>query len=271
MFSKAMKKLINLTLKEREKIEVTASVVLYNENLEELRKTVNCFLSVPLEKRLFLIDNTADKKFQNTFKQVDIVYIAVGKNIGFGSGHNIILNRIKGFSKFHLVLNPDVLFHSNTLLSLIRTLEGLKEAAMIAPKVRFPNGAHQFTCRRYPLVTELLARRFPFFKILFKATVLNGVYSDRNLTKPFFVEYITGCFQLYKTEDFVQLRGFDERYFLYMEDVDICKKMDVLGMKKIYYPQEEIVHVLKQGSSKSIKLLIRHISSIIKYFLKWGF
>ena len=56
-----------------------------------------------------------------------------------------------------------------------------------------------------------------------------------------------------------------------MEDVDICRKIDALGKKKLYYPREEITHVLKQGSSKSINLFFRHISSAIKYFLKWGF
>ena len=56
-----------------------------------------------------------------------------------------------------------------------------------------------------------------------------------------------------------------------MEDVDICRKIDALGKKKLYFPQEEIVHVLKQGSSKNLKLFFRHTSSAIKYFLKWGF
>jgi GT2 family glycosyltransferase len=55
-----------------------------------------------------------------------------------------------------------------------------------------------------------------------------------------------------------------------MEDVDICKKIDALGKKKLYYPKEEIIHVLKQGSSKNIHLFFRHTSSAIKYFLKWG-
>ena len=55
-----------------------------------------------------------------------------------------------------------------------------------------------------------------------------------------------------------------------MEDVDICKKIDALEKKKLYYPKEEIIHVLKQGSSKNLKLFFRHTSSAKKYFLKWG-
>jgi len=142
---------------------------------------------------------------------------------------------------------------------------------MIAPKVLFPDGRHQYSCRRYPTVSELLARRFTFLKSIFKKQIFKGTYRDKDLNQPFFAEYITGCFHLYKTKDFVKIKGFDERYFLYMEDVDICRKIDALGKKKLYFPQEEIVHVLKQGSSKNLKLFFRHTSSAIKYFLKWGF
>jgi hypothetical protein len=54
-----------------------------------------------------------------------------------------------------------------------------------------------------------------------------------------------------------------------MEDVDICKKIDATGRLKMYYPTEEIKHVLKKGSEKSIKLFFRHTFSIVKYFRKW--
>ena len=55
-----------------------------------------------------------------------------------------------------------------------------------------------------------------------------------------------------------------------MEDVDICKKIDTIGKKKLYYPKEEIIHILKRGSLKNLTLFFRHSSSAIKYFLKWG-
>lgn len=255
----------------REKLEITASIVLYNEDLEELTKTINSFLSVPSEKKLYLIDNTIEKRFKNIFQDKRIDYIAVGNNIGFGAGHNVILNKIKNQSQFHLILNPDVQFKSTLIPNLIAELKKDKTLAMIAPKVLFPNGEHQYSCRRYPRFMELIARRFKFLKPLFKSTVFKGKYQDKDLSIPFYAEYLAGCFHLYKTTDFVQLNGFDERYFLYMEDVDICKKIDEMGKKKLYYPKEEIKHVLKQGSSKNIKLLLRHSFSAFKYFLKWGF
>tara|TARA_B100000809_G_scaffold243589_1_gene268713 strand:- start:277 stop:1047 length:771 start_codon:yes stop_codon:yes gene_type:complete len=254
----------------KEKLDITASIVLYNENLEELTKTINCFLGVPLTKRLYLIDNTEKKLFKNIFKQREIEYIAVGENIGFGAGHNFVLDKIRNNSNFHLILNPDVVFQKAVIPNLILELKKDQNVAMIAPKVLFPNGEHQYSCRRYPNVLELLARRFSFLKSIFTSTVFKGQYKDKDLNSSFFAEFITGCFHLYKTDDFVRLKGFDERYFLYMEDVDICRKIDDCGKKKVYYPQEEIIHVLKKGSSKTIKLFFRHALSAIKYFLKWG-
>jgi GT2 family glycosyltransferase len=255
----------------KEKLDITASIVLYNENFDELKKTVNCFLKTPLKKKLYLIDNTKKSLFKNVFNHDEIEYIPMSKNIGFGTGHNIVLNIINNISKFHLILNPDVSFEKEVIINLISVLNKNKDLAMIAPRVLFPNKKHQYSCRRYPTVFELFARRFTFLKPFLKLVIYKGTYRDKNLDEPFFADYITGCFHLYWTHDFISLNGFDERYFLYMEDVDICRKIDAIGKKKLYYPDEEIIHVLKQGSSRNIKLFLRHTSSAIKYFLKWGF
>ena len=159
-----------------EKLDITVSIVLYNENIEELTKTINCFLSIPLKKKLYLVDNTPKKIFNNLFLQNEVEYIAVGKNIGFGSGHNIVLDKIDKSSRFHLVLNPDVFFKPTVILNLIKELANNKEVAMIAPKVLFPDGRHQYSCRRYPSVSELIARRFSLLKPFFKSVILNSAF-----------------------------------------------------------------------------------------------
>ena len=76
---------------------------------------------------------------------------------------------------------------------------------------------------------------------------------------------------LFKTQGFKDLKGFDERYFLYMEDADLCKKISKNDKKALYYPKVEIIHHHQKGSSKNIKLFFYHVTSAIKYFLKWGF
>ena len=250
---------------------ITVSIVLYKEDVKELQKAINSVLNNKDVKKLYLIDNSPTNIIESHFIQKEIEYIFVGKNLGFGAGHNLILDKIKNLSEYHLILNPDASFNPEILNELVNQLEENKELTLIAPKVLFPNGNFQNSCRRYPKFSEMFFRRFPLSKKLSKSIVGKGIYSDKNLQESFYAEYMTGCFHLYKTEDFIALNGFDERYFLYMEDVDICRKIDKLGKKKMYYPNVAIEHVLKQKSANDTLLFIRHIISMIKYYKKWGF
>jgi GT2 family glycosyltransferase len=244
---------------------VTASVVLFNENLQTLKKTVDSFLETPLEKKLFLIDNSPTNRLEKYFKHPAIEYIFVGKNIGFGVAHNIILDKIN--SEFHLILNPDVVFSSDVILALITELSKSTDVSFITPKVLFPNKENQYVCRKHPTFFNLINRKSK----ISKNQTLKNEYRNQDLERSFCPEFIHGCFMLFKTADFKYLGGFDERYFLYMEDADICRRIDLTGRKKLYYPGVQITHQYRRGSSKSVKLFFYHLSSALKYFLKWGF
>ncbi len=254
----------------KEKKVITATIVLYNEDINELSKTIDSFLNTSISKKLFLVDNSPTDQLKIVANHPDIEYIFNEKNVGFGAGHNRIINSIKNTSTYHLVLNPDVTFDTKVIPNLIKEIERQDVIALIAPKVIFPDGEHQYTCRKYPTFLELVVRRISLLKNVFSTWIRKGEYKDRDLTKSFYPDFVQGCFMLFRTADFVQINGFDERYFLYMEDVDICKKIDGINKKKIYYPNEEVVHVLKKGSSKSIKLFFKHLSSSLKYFKKWN-
>lgn len=250
---------------DKNKRYISATIVLYKENESILKKTIASFLAIDMPKKLFLVDNSPTDKLRDVAIHADVEYIFVKKNIGFGAGHNKVINFIKSISDFHLVLNPDVFFNGDIITKLIEQLAKEEKIAMIAPKVLFPNKEHQYTARKYPNFSDLVIRRLN----ILGNRIHEHEYRNNDLSSPMFVEYLTGCFQLYKTADFVAINGFDERYFLYMEDVDICKKIDALGKKKMYYPYVSIMHVLKQGSSKDFKLFYYHLSSAMKYFFKW--
>ena len=153
----------------KENFDITCSIVVYKEDLEDLYRTIESFLSIKLKKHIYLIDNTPTNFYSYVFNGNDITYISNNHNTGFGSGHNLILDKIKNISKYHLILNPDVYFKENIIHNLIDILNEDKNVSMIAPKVLFPNGEHQYSCRRYPTVSEMLARRFSFLKPLFKS------------------------------------------------------------------------------------------------------
>lgn len=261
MFLKERKTHISLT----EKINISATIVLYNEDVKTLKKTIDSFLQTPLSKKLFLIDNSPTNSLKSVANHPDITYIYNNKNIGFGRANNLVINKIKSKSIYHLVLNPDVFFTPDVIPNLIKELRKNEELAMIAPKVEYPDGKNQFNCRRFPTFFDLIIRRLK----IFKKHIKKQEYQNINLSESFFPDAIHGCFMLFKTNDFVRLQGFDERYFLYMEDIDICKKIKESNKKILFFPKEKITHLHRKGSEKKIKLLLYHLSSAIKYFIKW--
>ena len=248
-----------------QRVRITAAIVLYKENINEVTETIESFLQVPISKQLILIDNSPTDILKNEFMHPEITYLFVGKNIGFGSAHNLILNSIN--SEFHLILNPDVVFSPEVIPTLITVLEEEENVSFVTPKVRYPNKELQKVCRKHPTLLGLLKRRLRPFK---KGGISNE-YEGQDLEKARYPDFIHGCFMLFKTVDFQNLKGFDMRYFLYFEDADICRKIDNTGKRKLFYPKVEITHQYRRGSSKSLKLFLWHTSSAVKYFLKWGF
>lgn len=246
---------------------ITASIVIYKEDYETLNTAINSFLQHPFSKKIYVVDNSPTDWMYNKIKGDRIEYYFSGSNLGFGRGHNKILEHIKNESDYHLILNPDVKFESKILEKLIFELQNNHELSMISPKVLYQNHQLQYTARKFPSIVELFCR---FFGI-FKSYTSKSEYKNQNLEKSFYPDFIQGSFMLFKTKDLIYLNGFDERYFLYMEDVDLCKKIYQSGKKILYEPSVEITHTFGRGSSKNIRLFFIHIFSMIKYFMKWGF
>lgn len=250
-----------------DKIDISASIVIYKEDIQVLLKTVKCFLKTPLQKHLYIIDNSPTNVTSTLFDSNEITYIYLDSNVGFGSAHNLIVERIKEKSRFHLILNPDVAFQPQVLPSLLNEFERNDDIAMVSPKVVYPNGEDQYTCRKHPSFLELVSRRMR----IFKKFTQNQEYRNQSLSEAFYPEFIHGCFSLFKTIDFVEIGGYDPQYFLYMEDADICRTLEKNNKKVLYCPSQTVQHMHRRGSSNNSLLFYHHLMSAIKYFKKWGF
>lgn len=242
------------------KKQFTCSIVIYKNDLSVLNKTIECVVNSNSFGHLFLIDNSPTNILEDSFEKSNITYLFVGKNVGFGRAHNLILNKIKDYN-YHLVLNPDVCFKIKVVENLINVLSNNNELALVAPKILYPDYSYQISCRKYPTLFQLILRRLGINN--------SSYYSVQELSKPIYVDFIHGSFLLFKTNDLIKINGFDERYFMYVEDIDICKKIDTINKKKLYYPLEFIYHGFEKGSAKKINLFFYHITSIFKYFCKW--
>ena len=250
---------------------VSASIVLYKSSTET-RKSILDFLNTNLLVQLFLVDNSPTSQLENELADLlidkRVTYIFNNKNLGYGAGHNVAIRQILNISTYHLVLNPDVSFEKGTIEKLVDFAEKNTGIGLLTPKVLYPNGTVQHVCKLLPTPFDLLFRRFlpiSFTKKRMEIFELHKSGYDRIFQAP----YIHGCFMFIRTAALKKVGLFDERFFMYPEDIDLTRRIHQ-HYKTVFYPEVEIVHAHARESYKSFKLLYIHIINMIKYFNKWG-
>jgi GT2 family glycosyltransferase len=175
---------------------------------------------------------------------------------------------LKAGAKYHVVLNPDLEFESRIIDKIAEFMDTDDAIAQVMPKVLNPQGEIQYLCKLLPSPADLLFKRFLPRKYVERILIRYQLkFTDYN--KLMNVPYLSGCFMFFRTAAFNTAGLFDERFFMYPEDIDITRRMHKI-YKTIYYPKVSIVHAHKAESYKSIKMLKIHIINIIKYFNKWG-
>ncbi len=243
---------------------VSIGIVSYNNQ----KKIINAVSSIikhtkNLNYKLFIFDNNSTDNTKSEMKNLDqnVLFIENGKNLGFGKAHNLAIPLIE--SKYHAIVNPDIILNDDSLSKIIEYMENNPDVVLAVPKILFPDGTEQKLPKLKPKLIYLLARRTPFFKSKAKEYTME----DIKITEPFEIDQCTGCFMVIKTDVFKALGGFDERFFMYMEDADLTLRAKEYG-KTMYLPQFSVIHEWERSSSKSLKYLMIHINSMIKFLWK---
>ena len=255
--------------------DLTISIVTYNTNKEELLKVLKCLEKIKVNKRIFISDNSENQDIKKVIEDLNsnqIEYIFNNSNKGFGAGHNVIINKLLNKeldSKYHLVMNSDVYFEEDVVEKLLGYMSNHEKIGQIGPRITGKDGTLTYSCKLFPTPLNLIMRRFiPLKKIVEK---MDYDYEMRWYNYKDIVEgaLLSGCFMLLRTEVFEKVGKFDEKYFMYLEDYDFCRR---IGEKYevIYYPKVEIMHKHAKSSYKSRKMLLIHIKSALTYFNKWG-
>ena len=250
---------------------ISASIVLYKSD-HLARKTILDFLNTEMPVLLFLIDNSPTDQLKiglsDLIADKRVCYIFNNKNIGFGAAHNIAMRQVFDNSFYHLVLNPDIFFEPGTLEKLFRFAERDKEIGLVVPKVVYPNGDIQFVCKLLPTPFDLIIRRF-LPNYLVKKRKASFELQQSGYDKLFEAPYMHGCFMFLRTEVLKKVGFFDERFFMYPEDIDLTRRIHQ-HYKTVFFPDAKVVHVHARGSYKNVWLFFIHIQNMIKYFNKWG-
>ena len=196
--------------------------------------------------------------------------INTGKNLGFGAAQHIAFKRFPK-STYHLVLNPDVQFGHKVLEGLVTFLEFNRSVGFIMPRVVYPNVSPQHLCKRLPTPFDIVSRRlFPgLLQRLFRSRMSSFELHEMDMNKVLSVPYLSGCFMLLRGKALQEVGLFDERFFMYFEDIDLTRRINQ-RYNTVYYPYASIMHWHEKGSYKSAWLLFCGIQSAIRYFNKWG-
>jgi GT2 family glycosyltransferase len=251
------------------KTMTTASIVTYKTNPDELKKVLTCAINSIIDT-VYVVDNSpADElKTVSNFSE-KIRYIFNGANLGYGKAHNIaIRHAIEKEAKYHVVINPDIYFDEGAIESLSDFMDGNDDVGQVMPKIIYPDGEIQYLCKLLPTPGNLFGRRFLFAK---KSNKINRQYElrDTKYDKLMEIPSLSGCFMFMRIDTLLKTGGFDERYFMYLEDVDLCRRIGKVS-KTCFFPLVYVVHEYNKGSYKNKDLLKYHIVSAIKYFNKWG-
>lgn len=248
---------------------ITASLVLYQSAPDQFEGAIQSFLDAAPDGLLLISDNSPDPIHHQLFEHPRIRYKFNQANLGFGKGHNQTIQALPPESELHLLLNPDVRFSRDVLPALAQLMRHDLSIGAAMPRIAYPDGSLQRLCKLLPTPLDLLIRRFiPFPWVRHK---INERYELHGLPQDAIVEVptLSGCFMLVRTELFKMLGGFDERYFLYMEDVDLVRRIGDHA-RTVYVPGVTVMHKYGKGSYCDCKLLSYHLYSALKYFNKWG-
>ncbi len=248
---------------------ITASIVAYHTSVDELTRLLDCVIRSSVEV-LYLIDHSSDDSLGNLAQLSDKIVYIHSENLGYGHGHNIGLRKaFEMDSQYHVVINPDIFWTDRVIESLTVFMDEHVDCGLVMPKILYPNGELQYLCKLLPTPMNLFGRRFlPFRKLqarMDERFELHFSGYDHVMEVP----SLSGCFMFLRVDVLRQVGLFDERYFMYAEDLDLCRRIGEVS-KTMYYPGVSVYHAYEKGSYKNRKLLKYHINSVVKYFNKWG-
>lgn len=253
------------------RIKISYCIVTYN-NVGKINEVISNIESVSKNfiYEIFLVDNgssdgTLEKVRENIARNPNIKLIRPSKNLGFGGGHNQVIPLLS--SDYHVVINPDVIISPGQIEIMLRYMEANSEVGLLSPLILNPDGSIQKLYKYNPSVFDM-GIRFMSPKV-FRKRQQWFVHENSGYNTIGNIEHASGAFMFFRTSIFRQIAGFDERYFMYMEDADITRKVNLIS-RAVFLPFANVTHEWQRQSHKNIRFMFYTLSSMVKYFNKWG-
>ncbi|MDH7487168.1 MAG: glycosyltransferase family 2 protein [Anaerolineae bacterium] len=260
---------------------IDLSIIIVNWNVRELLR--RCLTSIVeasiagtepgtrnLELETIVVDNASSdgslEMLQAEFPWVRL--IANERNVGFTRANNQGLALSRG--RYVLFLNPDTEIVGDALPTMVRTMEARPTVGALGPQLRYPDGTVQSSRRRFPTLTTAF----------FESTLLAQWWPENPWARRYRlaerpddleqeVDWLVGACLLVRREALEQVGGFDEGFFMYSEEMDLCRRLRAAGWRVVYLPSAQVIH--HEGRSSEQVVPERHLhfqTSKVRYFRK---
>jgi GT2 family glycosyltransferase len=250
------------------------SIIIVNYNSGSYLKS--CIASVKKYSpkcayEIIVVDNGSRKgdigDLQEVYPEVGIVLNS--KNEGFARANNQAVSKSRG--KYLLLLNPDTLVLDKSLDGLLQFMEENSDAGAAGPTLLYPDGTRQPSCRRFPTPMNVFFGRNSLLTHWFPGNRFTQSYLRLDLDgcEEEEVDWVTGACMIIRRDTFQNVGGFDETFFLYVEDADLCYRLLKNGWKVFFVPEAQVIHQygasVKSSKRQSMK---EHNLGMYRFFLK---
>lgn len=246
---------------------VAVSLVLYNTPHLEVNRCIELILLSELVEVVYVVDNSPNRT-EGFCSYEKVIYIHTAKNVGYGRAHNLAINHCKNDADYHLVMNTDIHFDISVLSSLTSIMAKNPNIGLVTPNILDVNNVDARNMKYCPSAIQLIARLlpdWPFVVGVKDSLIVKYPENGRFILVP----YVSGSFMFFNARSLKEIDCFDERFFMYPEDIDISRRMiekfDVVCVRDLF-----VTHEHRAESKKSFKMFTIHAFNMIKYFNKWG-
>lgn len=258
------------------------SIVIVNYRSKGL--TLNCIKSIKeadwtgLSYEIIVVDNNSFDHVGDilAWQYPEVKFIQADDNIGMGAGNNLGIAKAQG--KYIVVMNPDTIAMSDTFKKLYDYMEANKQVGVVGPKQFNPDKTVQVSCYRWHGILTPIWRR-TFLGVRFGVQDMKRfMMSDFDRQSIREVDWLLGSFLFMRATALKQIGGFDERFFLYFEDTDLCRRFHKKNWGVVFNPGASIIHNHGRASARTpwyrfftSPTTRAHVASWIRYLLKWKF
>ena len=253
-------------------IDASVSLVSLNQR-DDLANLLPSLLAAAgrVDFEILLVDNGpgdgTSHLVQNVFPQVHVFQNF--NRAGYGENHNLNLRRAGG--RYFVVMNSDMTVEPEVFEELKRFMDEHPDVGIVSPRVLNEDGSIQGLDKRYPTVLDLFLRRFVPRRLHRWVQPRLDYYEMRDVGYEAVcdVPFLSGAFMFCRTGLLKALDGFDPRYFLYFEDVDLCRRVQGTH-RTVYYPHVSVTHYWQRAAHSDWRYTYWFFRSAFTYFRRWG-